>query len=106
MSAGVVDKGAKYAGFLNNDELGRLATEELRRDVYFALRARSLGVFDWRRVREEAGAAGLEVGEMSIPQLRRLLTAIEEIELYRPPAAAPAPAKKKGKVEKPFGWAE
>ncbi|MCC6155701.1 MAG: hypothetical protein IT367_18165 [Candidatus Hydrogenedentes bacterium] len=109
MSAAATNTGLRrpqYAGFLCNEELERLALDELRADVLYALRSRSLTSVDWWRVREEAHAPGLEIGEMNIAQLRALVSAIEQIPVHRVAQAPAVAAKPKARAGKPFGWAQ
>ena len=89
-------------------ELERLALDELRWDARVALNCRSLTSADWNGVREGAGAAGLQLDEMSVLQLRALVTGIEKIPRWSRPAenAAPRTRRKVEKVGKPFGWVE
>lgn len=88
-------------------ELERLALDELRADARRHLHNRSLKQAQWNDVRAEAGAAGLQLDEMSALQLRRLITALEVIPRWRQEPSAPTPAKKKAEpVGKAFGWAQ
>ncbi|MCC6798299.1 MAG: hypothetical protein IT366_24510 [Candidatus Hydrogenedentes bacterium] len=109
MSGAAIHSGLRrpqYAGFLRNEELERLALDELRQDVYYVLRTRSLTTEDWRGVRERAGAAGLEISEMGITQLRALVSELEAIAPYKPAGSGEPPKKRETvKKEKPFGWA-